>query len=197
MEVIFMKTNIATALFTAMTALGFAQDAPSFPIERKIAAQAPVRASFGYVRMGIADSDAVHQFETLPGVGLGYRWALADGALDVSANYTRELKTGDTENYFYTAPKVSYLHYLTAADNQSFYAGLGLSWTGIKKADAANNFDGIAPSASIGYEMNRHQTVRTFAQLDVYQPTMAVSASNVSFSNLPGPLAEVSVGLGF
>ncbi len=195
-----MKTKLATALFSAVTALGFAQDAPaaSFPIDKKISEKAAAsKASFGYVRMGIADSDAVNTFETLPGLGVGYRWALGNGALDMSANYTRELKSGDTEHYFYTAPKVSYLHYLNAASDQSFYGGLGLAWSGIKKADAANNFDGITPSASIGYEMNRHETVRTFAQLDVYQPALAITASSISVDNLPGPLAEVSFGLGF
>jgi hypothetical protein len=203
MEVTFMKTKIATAIVSLVSALGFAQEAPiaqpsaSFPTERKMSDQPASKGSFSYVRMGIADSDAINQFETLPGLGLGYRWALGNGALDVSANYTRELKKADTENYFYTAPKVSYLHYWNSASNQSLYLGAGLSWSGIKKEVAANNFDGIAPSATVGFEMNRHQAVRTFAQLDVYQPAMAITRSSISFDNLPGPLAEVSVGLGF
>ncbi len=198
-----MKSKLATAILSLTAALGFAQEAPvgqpstSLPLQMKMAEQPAMRSSFGYVRMGISDSDAINHFETLPGVGLGYRWALGKGAVDFSANYTRELKKSDTEHYVYTAPKISYLRYWNSTAAQTLYAGAGLAWGGIKKADVANNFDGLIPSVSVGYEMNRHQTVRTFAQLDVYQPAVAITASSMSVSNLPGPGAEFSLGLGF
>lgn len=190
-----MKTKIATAILSFTAALGFAQDLASMNAP-KLNDQPAKRTSFGYVQMSVSDSDAINQFETVPGIGAGYRWALGSGALDFSANYTREIKAGDNEHFTYTAPKVSYLQYWNSKANSSAYAGLGLAWTGIRKENV-ENFDGAVASASIGYEMNRHQTVRTFAQLDVSQPVAAISASSISFDNLPSLSAALSLGLGF
>lgn len=194
-----MKTKLATALLSLTAALGFAQEA-SFvqPMHApKIDEQPAKRGSFSYARLGVADSDTIHQFETLPTLGAGYRLASGGGAFDFGASYTRAIKSGDQEHYSYTAPKVSYLRYWDSAADQTAYAGLGLGWMGIRKADVAN-FDGLAPSATVGMEMNRHQKVRTFVQLDVFQPAVRVSSWNdYSTDNLPNLGADFSVGVGF
>ena len=191
-----MKTKIATAILSLTAALGFAQDTVAPMSTPKLNDRPAKSTSFGYVQMSVSDSDAINQFETVPGIGAGYRWALGSGALDFSANYTREIKAGDNEHFTSPAPKVSYLQYWDSKASNTAYAGLGLGWTGIRKAEVAN-FDGAVATASIGYEANRHQTVRTFAQLDVSQPVAAVRESTIKFDNLPKLSAALSLGLGF
>lgn len=187
-------------MLTITAVLGFADDSitqPSstLPIEKAVEKQ-PVNKSFGYARMSIADSDAIRAFQTLPGLGLGYRYNIDAAAIDVSANYTREVAGKENETYFYTAPRVSYLRYWNGEKDQSFYYGAGLAWGGVRKS-ADENFAGLVPNATVGYEMNRNATVRSFVQLDVSQPALSITTTSVSYQNLPGPLAEVSIGLGF
>lgn len=199
-----MKSKIATILLSIAAATGFCDDALIIQPTRNLpiyTEKKPVKDSFGYVRLGVSDKDAVHTFETIPGLGLGYRYSLEHAAVDFSANYTSQIigsKINDT--YFYTVPKVSYLRYVSEDSKpESFYYGAGLSFGGVKKT-AANSFQGLIPSATVGYEMNRQQTFHSFVQLDVSQPATSLTTANehfVSFANLPGPLAEVSVGLGF
>ena len=202
-----MKTKLATVMFSLAAALGFAEEAPinqpstTLLTEVRTAEKAVFKKSFSYVRMGISDKDAIHTVETIPGLGVGYRHAMVNSAIDVSANYTSQVvdqKLNDT--YFYTVPKVSYLRYISEDFKpESFYYGAGLAWGGVKKA-VDNTFTGFIPSATVGYEMNRNQTWHSFVQLDVSQPVAATVASwsaPLSFSNLPGPLAEVSVGFGY
>jgi hypothetical protein len=197
-----MNKKIATVLMTLATAYGIAQEVPSaiepvapLPVELKSAPKMAARnPSYGYVRMGISDPDAINKVEALPGLGLGYRFAVPSASVDVSANYTRQL---GTENYFYTVPKVSYLRYATPAKEQSFYYGAGLAWGGLKRGEETS-FEGLVPSATIGYELNRNATWRSFVQLDVSQPTVKTIAWNeYSVDNLPAPIAEASFGLGF
>lgn len=198
-----MKTKIATAIFSLAACLGFSDEAPisqpsaTLPLDLKAVQKPALKQSFGYVRMGVADSDAINSFQTLPGLGLGYRYGMSQSAIDVSANYTREAKT-DHENYTYTAPRVSYLRYVSNdVAPQSFYYGAGLAWGAVKKG-AADDFQGILGSATIGYEMNRNQNWHSFVQLDVSQPAVAVSSTtSYSLQKAWKPLAEVSVGLGF
>lgn len=195
-----MKKKIATAVFSLATALGFAQEAPieqpssALPLVQKPVEKMTVSKSYSYLRMGISDSDAIHSVEAIPGLGLGYRYGIDSASIDVSANYTREL---GEENYFYTVPKVSYLRYASPAKEQSFYYGAGLAWGGLKKEEAAT-FQGLVPSATIGWEMNRNAAWRSFVQFEVSQPAVAIAAWNsYSVSDLPAPLAEASFGLGF
>jgi hypothetical protein len=201
-----MKKKLSTALFCLVTTLGFAdevqlvQPSTAIPIDLTVKAEkkAP-RKSFGYVRMGIADSD-VRTVETLPGLGAGYRLDLRSGAVDFSANYTRQSVQDEETNYFYTVPKVSYLRYWNPASSTSFYYGAGLAWGGLK--NEATDFMGLVPNASIGYEMNRNASWRSFVQFDVSQPAIALDTKSpktlyASVSDLPGPLLEASVGVGF
>ena len=193
-----MKMKFATALFSLTTMLSaeealIEQPSSALPLEVKAVERTP-DLSYSYIRMGISDSDAIHSVETIPGLGLGYRYALSSASIDISANYTREF--GES-NYFYTAPKVSYLRYFSPAKEQSFYLGAGLAWGGLKKEDAAK-FQGLVPSVTAGVELNRNTAWRSFVQLDVSQPAVAISSWNAySVSDLPSPLAEVSFGLGF
>ncbi len=195
-----MKTKLATAIFSLATALVSAQELPVnqtsviYPLELTVVEKVPVASSYGYVRMGISDNDAIHTLETLPGVGVGYRYAVHSAAIDFSANYTRQF--GDS-NFFFTAPKVSYLRYVSPVQQQSIYYGAGLAWGGLKRG-LLNSFQGLIANATLGYEMNRHADWVSFFQLDVSQPAVAVSNWNVySVTGLPSPLAEVSVGLGY
>ncbi|MDE3046701.1 MAG: hypothetical protein KGJ02_08715 [Verrucomicrobiota bacterium] len=194
-----MNKKLAIALFSLATTLGFAQDAPTvqntvqpnaLPLEIKIEKKSPIRKSYGYVRMGISDSDAIHEVQTLPGLGAGYRLGVSNAVVDFSANYTRQSLTDNHSPYFYTAPKVAYLRYA-----KEFYYGAGLAWGGLK--NEKTNFMGLVPNLSVGYQMPS-----SFVQLDVSQPAVALNPNSpktlyASVSNLPGPLVEASFGVGF
>lgn len=196
-----MKKKLATALFSIATAL-FADEAlieqPSAALPQievtPVVEKLSTTSSYGYVRLGVADNDAIHTVQTIPSLGIGYRYAVTSAVIDLSATYTRE--PGDA-NFSYTVPNISYLRYFSPAKEQSFYYGVGLAWGGMRQ-DGIDTFQGLIPSATVGYELNRDTSWRSFVQLVVSQPAVIVAAWDVySVSNLPAPLAEVSFGLGF
>jgi hypothetical protein len=203
----FMKMKIMSALFAAATAVGFAAEpiaatTNNLPLEAKqsLINSKTDRNWFGYMRMGVTDSRPTDAKQVLPGLGLGLRYALPDGALDLSTSYTGvDAFAEDATSYFYTLPRVSYFYYTSEAKQQSFYAGAGLAYGGIKGKDDAS-FNGIIPSVTLGYEMNRHENWRSFVQLDVSQPAFATTTSSpfasVASASL-GPIAEFSVGFGY
>ncbi len=200
-----MKKTMTTAILTLAAALGFADEQPAgalplsandLPREKKIlAAETASNPSFTYFRMGVTDSYPADSVQVVPGLGLGYRMAAGDGAVDVSANYTRANKDGA---YFYTLPKAAYLHYLTPQKNQSLYAGAGLAYGGLKSKDGTT-FKGIVPNVAVGFEMNRKANFHSFVQLDVSQPALAVDSKSILKlpETSPGPIAELSFGAGF
>jgi len=203
-----MKKEITSLFLTLATAFGFAQDAipetipnlvqlevtPSLP---SIEAKMTPTKSFGYLRMGVSDShlptDGVQQM--LPGLGLGYRLAAGSSAIDISASFNRRdfrSDEGKEHVFVYTLPKANYLYYITAESNNSFYAGAGMAWGGVKTRDE-REFHGLIPNVALGYEMNRNAAWRSFVQLDVSQPAIAASQKG----DLPKAFAELSLGAGF
>lgn len=195
-----MKSKIATALFSIASVIGFSdeiqinQPSVNLPIDLKVAEKPALKKSFGYVRMSVADPD-LNKFQTIPGVGFGYRYGLINSAIDISANYAREARTADAETFSYAIP-VSYLRYVSNdAAPQSFYYGAGLGWAGSQKNAVYEN--GLNASATVGYEMYRTQNIHSFVQMDVSHPAINVSTSSVSLQKTFKPLAQVSFGLGF
>jgi hypothetical protein len=201
-----MKSKLATTILALAATANFADEAevaqltqPSanLPLDLTTAQPKAVKKSFGYVRMGIADPDAINSVQALPDVGLGYRYGLPRSAVDVSVNYSRDAKVGSRETFSYSAPRVSYLRYVSNdAAVQSFYYGAGLAWSQISKGTAAD-FQGVDASLTGGYELSRTQNVHSFVQLDVTQPAVNVSTTTVSFRSAWQPTAAVSFGLGF
>jgi hypothetical protein len=197
-----MKTKLMTLFVTAASAI-FAQE--QMPTTRELpldVKQTFVDSQlknnwFGYMRLGVSDARPNDMANVLPGLGLGFRYGLPVGSLDLSASYTgKDAKADGT--YFYTLPRLSYLMYLSPKKEQSFYAGAGLAFAGIKNNDATT-FHGLVPNVSVGYEMNRLQNWRSFIQVDVSQP--AFSTAKGSFMDVAsaslGPIAECSVGFGY
>lgn len=205
-----MKKTLTTAFLTIAAAFGFAQEAVPAPVlsassllnEKKpvisLEEKAGAKKGFTYLRMGISDSYPANELKdvkVVPGLGLGYRLTSGPSAIDISASYNRRYTRDDEgkkDTYYYTLPKANYLHYISPAKANSFYAGGGLAWGGLKTKDA-NEFIGLIPNVAVGYEMNRDANWKSFVQLDVSQPAVA-AASKGAF---PGPLAELSVGAGF
>lgn len=201
-----MKMKFATALLTLAASFGFAQEViPAIPVGTKVVNR---DNSFTYFNLRMADEEVNKTPSFLPGVGAGYRYSINNASsVDISGNYSGQF---DTEKpYYYTVPKASYLRYASPDRDSSFYYGAGLAWGGMKRPavyDAtkkeailkeAVDFQGIVPSVSIGGEMGRSTNgVKSFVQLDVSQPTLRIG-KEVSFKNLPRPIAEVSFGLGF
>ena len=201
-----MKKRMTTAIFTLVAALAFANEptaalplsASDLPLEKKTQlAEMPSSndGSFTYLRMGVTDSYPADSVQVVPGLGLGYRMNVGSGAVDLSANYTRGNKEGA---YFYTVPKASYFQYLTPKKNQSLYAGAGLAYGGLK-SKSGTEFQGLVPSATLGFEMNRKSNWHSFAQFDVSQPALTFNSKTIlgTPDTYPGPIAELSFGAGF
>lgn len=198
-----MKPKFATVLFSLAACLGFADEAtinqPStkLPIDLNATPKPATKKSFGYLRMAVADPDAINSFQTLPSLALGYRFSLVQSAIDVSAGYTREEKMGDSEAFSYTAPRISYLRYISNdAKAESFYYGAGAAWSETRNT-LADNFSGAVANAVVGYEMNRNQTFHSFFELGVSQPVANITTSSFAWQNAWKPQAELSFGLGF
>lgn len=205
-----MKTKFAVTLFTLASVFGFtdetievqtliAQPATTVPVvDVKITnTTTALKNSFSYLRMGIADPDAVRSVQAIPAVGFGYRYGMTKSAIDVSVNYSRDAKVADQERFSYTAPRVTYMRYVSNdLASQSFYYGVGAAWGANSKGDASD-FQGVIGNASLGYSMNRNQDVVSFIQLDVSQPAVFVNSSTAAFAQAWAPLAEISVGLGY
>ena len=178
----------------------------------------PSSTGFFYVRMNVAEPQAhtpeLKQTSFLPGLGLGYRRGQSS-AIDISFSASH-IQDGDEEATFWAFPKMSYLRYFSPKKTSSFYAGIGLTWGGVVLKDdrvfsseivsdedddedkfmaSSNNaFFGLIPTACIGYEANRKESSwRSFIQLEISQPVLAVAKKG----EFPGPVAELSVGLGY
>jgi hypothetical protein len=200
-----MKTKITTAFLTLVTAFAFAQEAIVSPVETipafqpklpKLEEKVSSKKSFGYLRMGVSDSQLPSaDMKVLPGVGLGYRLAAGSSAFDFSASFNgRETRIEESKErtYVYTLPKANYLYYISSSKNNSLYAGGGMAWGGVKTKEQ-DEFHGLIPNVTVGYEMNRNATLRTFLQIDVSQPALAA----IQQGSLPKAFAEVSLGAGF
>lgn len=202
-----MKKAIITVL-TAFSVLAFANESsvaktlPNISLDRtKDGNSSFNKQGFSYVRLNAADSDRKAPFQVFPGLGVGYRLMIGNGALDISAHFSSnqgyEYEIGKdegekTDRYFWTLPKLSYVHYATASKETSAYGGLGLAWGGLE-AGTDKHFDGILANANVGVEFFRTSAFRTFAELNVSQPAIPRSVS----ATFPGPIAELSIGAGF
>lgn len=194
-----MKKKLVTTLLSLIfgTAYGTTDAVPMTPLDLDI--QRPIKEekrsnSFFYVKMGAGDSHPTNSAQVLPGIGLGYRLNGGNSAIDFSAHYTsgRGVKGDKERAYFLTFPRVSYLRYLSPKSPHSLYGGVGLAWTTLKTKDN-RRFNGLTPSATVGYEITRQSRLKTFLQIDVSQPALAESSKGA----FPGPVAEASVGFGF
>ena len=196
-----MKKTITTAILTAAAVLGFAEPTAVKPLsdltlDRQATRNVEMNAQkpgFAYFRFAAAESTPATTVQVVPGLGVGYRMMVSNGAVDLSANYSSAKGwKGESSSFFWTLPKASYIHYLNPTGNQSAYGGIGLAWGGLKTKDN-REFEGVVPSATVGVEFFRKSAFRTFAELNVSQPAIARTVSDT----FPGPMAEFSIGAGF
>jgi hypothetical protein len=212
-----MKKNMTTLFLTLATAI-FAQEAEVskeevaqnlVPVEVKpapVAIQEKVvpeikslDKSFGYLRLGVADSQlpTPSDISVIPGLGLGYRFDFGSTAVDVSASANWRRFTVEEEkqdSYAYTT-KGTYLYNFVNWKNSSLYAGAGLGFSALKEKAEASPFIGFVPSASLGYVMG--EKWRSFVQVDVSQPLLAVNKGFSEQRPFRKAFAELSVGAGF
>jgi hypothetical protein len=139
-----------------------------------------------------------------PGYGFGYRRSIGKHGLDISTNYA-SFKT-DTDNQyekfvFWTAPSISYIHYLTNNQDSSLYGGIGIGWGETYLVSNVDNnyereydFQGLMPNLMIGYEFLRNETFLTFLEFNVTHPMIA---SYRDGNMKPKPYGQVSLGAGF
>ena len=210
-----MRKKITAAVLTVAAIAGFAANEPisvqpvipgesisltqveGKPALSLIREKVGQRRSFGYVRMGVSDSQlSTKDAYILPGLGVGYRIVSGVSAIDLSAAFSRrDFRLGKTkeETYVYTFPKANYLYYTAPLLKEtSFYAGGGAAWSSLKTNDG-REFLGLVANLALGLELNRNAAWRTFFQLDVSQPAIAASQQGA----FPRPFAEFSLGTGF
>jgi hypothetical protein len=196
-----MKKTISTTILTAFAALGFAdtnvaRTLSDLSMERQAmhnVEETHQKPGFTYFRVAASESTPTDTVQVVPGLGVGYRLMIKNGALDVSTNYSSAKGwKGDSESFFWTLPKASYVHYLSPASDQSLYGGVGLAYGALKTKDD-REFEGVVSNATLGMEFFRKSAIRTFAELTVSQPSIARTVSN----DFPGPIGEFSIGAGF
>jgi hypothetical protein len=206
-----MKNSFFALLLSLTTTALFAEPSiqiptstPTFVIEPDFPRALPdqetliQKQGFFYVRFIAGE----HSFAAapVPGLGLGYRRLAGDGTADISFSGIG-ISEYRNSRYFWTAPKASYYHYLYPNGKTSFYVGGGLAWGGVggrhwdDEDDTSERlqFIGIIPSATVGYEFAHKLSFLGFSELTVSQPVLAISRSGA----FPGPIAELSVGMGF
>lgn len=200
-----MKKTIFT-LLTAMTSLAFANEplptAPSYselkldypdlkPAENPLSEETKsLKQGFFYVRFTAANKDLSYDYNVVPGLGVGYRRLAGNGAADISFNGIgrAERRSGQL---FWTAPKASYIHYLQPNAKKTAYLGGGLAWGGVDKKE--HHFIGIIPNILLGYEFMHKEDCLGFTELNISQPAVSVYHTGA----FPGPIAEISAGIGF
>ena len=115
-----MKTKLMTVLITAASAVGFAVD--SMPTTKDVPLDikpklTPIKQTsnwFAYMCMGLSDSHLNTYEKVVGGLGVGCRFALPVGALDISGNYTGDNPWSEKKTYgFWTVPRVSYFYYFS------------------------------------------------------------------------------------
>jgi hypothetical protein len=164
------------------------------PVEAPLASyDAP--NGFFYFQFFAGENDLSHSdrwHSLVPGIGVGYRRSAGNGgAADISiTGIGRRESIGGTA--FWTAPKISYLRYITPDSSSSLYLGAGMAWGGVHSA--RTNFLGLIPSATLGYEFAHNASVLGFSELSISQPVLDVQKQT---SSLPSPMAQLSVGVGF
>lgn len=200
-----MKKFIFTTCLTTMAVFGFAEPAaPTLtqsPDLQSLTPPQPAQESalpkqgFLYLRFAAAENSILHPQSLLPGLGLGYRRLAGNGAADISITGIGYQEHRNWQ-FFWTAPKVSYLHYLSPEAVKSFYFGGGIGWGGLelkKGFERQKDFIGIIPSAVVGYEFLRKSVALGFTEISISQPAIAVYQGR----GLPGPVVECTLGAGF
>jgi len=191
MKKIFISILIGAAAFSFADAPLTVLSSPEQLLNDKMPPQEMTVSKQGYfyLRFATADSDLVFANSLCPGLGLGYRRLANDGAIDISIN-------GNGSSHYskrlWTAPKVSYLRYLTPNDEKSAYIGAGLAWGGVD-LERRRDFIGIIPSATFGFEFAHKSPLLGFAELNISQPAIPLKQRG----RFPGPIAEFSIGAGF
>jgi hypothetical protein len=211
-----MKKSLFASLLS-LTAMAFAEPTIAIPdatsaIATEIKSNSippsqkmnELKQGFFYVRFAAGEHNMAQTSALVPGLGLGYRLMAGDGAADISFSGIGFFEHRNAR-YFWTAPKASYCHYLTPQAEKSLYVGGGLAWGGVRERRWEPNDDdylsdykdssfiGIIPSATIGYEFARRTSFLGFTEFTVSQPLLAVSREG----SYPGPIAELSLGVGF
>ncbi len=141
--------------------------------------------SFNYLKLGVGGT----KNGVGPAIGIGRRFAMESSAIDISANWTGG---SDNANYF-SLPKMMYLRYLNPGASSSFYYGGGLSLGRIASKDY--KFAGLLVEAALGYEMQRDEKFKLFAELDFSHGVVPFNSKNHHSGFVPA--IAFTVGAGF
>ena len=184
------------SIFTACALFSFADESTDpVPMSRSsqnlsFCDEMIARKGFVYAQFAVGENDLIHTVPLYPGIGIGYRRLAWDGAIDISINIVGRIRKRE-DRFFLTAPKVSYIHYLHPNAMKSAYIGGGLAWGRVSAR--GNDFIGIIPNFTTGYEFLRKTSFLCFSELTISQPMLSVEQKG----SFPGPSIEISTGIGF
>jgi hypothetical protein len=177
-----MKSKFYLSIFALCTCIfGTAVGQEENQIQKANSATAD---SFNYLKLGLGGA----QGGIKPSIGIGRRFGMEGSAIDVSFNWTGT----DTIGYF-SLPKMLYLSYLTPCSPTSFYYGAGLSLGRI--GSSGHKFSGLLAEAAIGYEMQRDEKIKLFAEIDFSHGLVPFNSKN-GFHGF-SPALAFTVGAGF
>ena len=146
------------------------------------------QGNFTYLKMGGGLVSIGSNISSGPSLSLGRRFERGAMAIDISLNGTFWGRST-----YYATPKMLYLHYFDHQQPACFYAGGGLSYGGVVSKDSHRPFHGILAEGALGYEWNRHTTIRTFVELDISQGILPISSRH----SIMAPGIAFTCGVGF
>lgn len=151
--------------------------------------------SFWYAKLG--GSTVEEAGKTEPGaiisVGRRTRWDYV--GLDIAS----DLMMDHGGSYQVALPRISFMGYLTPNRNHSLYGGLGAAYgfaknQGSHETGDLGDFSGGMVNGLVGYEVKTSTKTRTFAEVGVTQPVIALAGPAASKMK---PRFSLGVGLGF
>ena len=153
------------------------------------------RDQIDYVKLGGTITTLFQQSSFVPIIGFGRRLESSAVAIDYSAKigYLKGLTGCDHSVFLYTLPKILVIRYAYPYFESSFLYGAGVSFSGVVNHNTNQTFHGVSLEGTIGYELHRCDSMRSFIELEISQPILAAYRKGV----FPSPSIGVSVGMGF
>lgn len=152
------------------------------------------KSTLFYVQLSASEGDLTSIKALHPGVGLGVRHMVLQGALDISAEGLG-VRQSDGSEFHWSFPKIAYLYYFQKEGPTSLYLGPAISWGGVSKTneDGWPDFVGIFTGVHAGCDFSVGENFLGFTEFRLNIPT----AYAYKEGDFPGPSLTLSLGTGF
>ncbi|MBI5274298.1 MAG: hypothetical protein HY860_04505 [Chlamydiales bacterium] len=150
-----------------------------------------------YARLGVSALPTGNNYTVAPSVTYGKRALMNGHGIDISTNFSGMVSSEDAHSfaYSYSLPRITYLRFLEASDQNQLYAGIGSSLGAnvYREGDSKQEFVGLMANGLIGYAIESKH-LSSFVQFDCAKPLIPIYQSASPINNL---IYEISIGLGF